>query len=154
PLAVVHRNRCAGSGQHVCNRRTNPDAPVTSATCALRSCPFAIETSPDVKTDAIISLRKSQSRNADDVNGAPSRTSGCVRPHTLQKLLYGIDRSGAGCDVAGQARNPILELAALHDVDDAPHRRRLQKCALTDEEIILRQQPDEIEPELPGGGLD
>jgi len=25
------------------------DAPVTSATCALKSCAFAIETSPDVK---------------------------------------------------------------------------------------------------------
>src|SRR5207245_2790515 len=120
-----------------------------------RPDPVRLPSKPHVtsKTDAIISLRKSQSRNADDER-RPGRTSGCVRSHTLQKLLYGIDRSGAGCDVAGQARNPILELAALHDVDDAPHRFGFQKCTLTDEEIILRQQPDEIEPELPGGGLD
>ena len=39
-------------------------------------------------------------------------------------------------------------------VQVALHRFGLQKRAFADEEIILGQQPDEIQPKLPGGGLD
>src|SRR5258707_2607808 len=89
-----------------------------------RSDPVRLPSKPHLtsKADAIISLRKSRSRNADDVNRAPGGTSGGVRAHALQKLLHGADRAGVGRDITGQARNPLLELAALHDVDDAPHR--------------------------------
>src|SRR4029079_11862275 len=74
--------------------------------------------------------------------------------YAFQALLHRADRAGAGRDVAGQAPNTMLAIAALHDVGDAPHRFGFEKRAATDEEIILGQQPDEIEPELPGGGLD
>src|ERR1700737_5287173 len=47
-----------------------------------------------------------------------------------------------------------MKLVAFHDVEYSPHRLGLQKHAAADKEIILRQKPDEIEPELPGGGLD
>ncbi len=47
-----------------------------------------------------------------------------------------------------------MKLAAFHNIEHALHRLRIQKSAFTDEEIILRQHPDEIEPELPSRGLD
>ena len=50
PFAIIDRDRGAGFGKRSGNRRTDAArAPVTSATRVLKSCPFVIETSPDVE---------------------------------------------------------------------------------------------------------
>ena len=56
--------------------------------------------------------------------------------------------------VTGQRRDRLLKLAALHDVEHASHRLRLQEGLPADEDIVLGEQADEIEAELPRRGLD
>src|SRR5262245_12076614 len=77
-----------------------------------------------------------------------------IRVHSLQKILYAADGAGIGGDIAGQGADRLAEFAALHDLQHALHRRGLQKRALAHEEIVLREQPDEVEPELPRRRLD
>src|SRR4051794_28715429 len=78
--------------------------------------------------------------------------SGRRRIHTAEEFLHGADRSGVGGDIPGKRRNRLVKFAAFHDTEHALHRLGLQKRTAADEEIILGQKPDEIQPELPGCG--
>src|SRR5712672_98185 len=89
---------------------------------------------------------------SSDCRASTDRSRTCIHP--LQKFPYGPDRPGIGGDISRQRRDGFVKFAAFHDVEHALHRLRFQEIAFADEEIVFRQHPDEIEPELPRRCLD
>src|SRR5450631_2485742 len=84
----------------------------------------------------------------------PERSTDRLCIHAVEEFPHRRYRAGVGRDVAGKGCDGLVKFMAFHDVEHPPHRLGLQKRAAADEEIILGQEPDEIEPELPRRGLD
>src|ERR1700682_3063068 len=80
--------------------------------------------------------------------------SDCLCVNAVQEFPHGTNRTGIGCNITGKSGNGLVKLVALHNVEYSLHRLGLQERAAANKEIVLRQKPDEIEPELPGGCLD
>src|SRR5580704_8385250 len=65
-------------------------------------------------------------------------------------LLQRLDQSGIVQSVSGQLRNGRLEFLASHNRQDTLHGFQFEKLFSADEKVVLRQQADKIEVELPG----